>query len=75
MRTTRLIVTLLALFVLLETFHIEPTEADLEMLAFKLLKKAWRKKYKKKFKQILAIPIPIFIKKKEEEKKYEHDYK
>ena len=52
-------------------FYIEPVFADLEMLAFKLLKKSWKKKYKKKFKKILAIPIPIFIKKFEKHGKHE----
>lgn len=50
----------------MEVLHIEPTSADLEILAFKLLKKAWKKKLKKK--KIIALPIPIILKKNGDKK-------
>lgn len=53
---------------------IETSAGDLELLAFKLLKKAWKKKKKKGHILPLPIPLPIIIKKGEEKKddeKYE----
>ncbi len=69
MNYTRLLLTLLLICLLIEMLHIEPVSADLEILAFKLLKKAWKKKFKKK--KIIALPIPIILKKNEGGGKHE----
>lgn len=71
MQPIRLLVILLLICFFIELLHMEPVNADLEMIAFKLLKKAWKKKYKKKFKKILAIPIPIVLKKLEHHGKHQ----
>lgn len=65
---------LLLLLLIIEMLLIETSAGDLELLAFKLLKKAWKKKKKKGHILPLPIPLPIIIKKGEEKKddeKYE----
>ena len=40
---------------------LQVTEASLEKVAYKLLKKAWKKKYKHKVLKVFAFPFPIWI--------------
>lgn len=62
MYCNRLLVILIIIGITIDTFHISPCTADLELIAFKLLKKAWKKKFVKKFKKVIPIPIPLFMK-------------